>query len=83
MRQKVLQAGASAASLTLSNRSAFVLKVLENLLDPRYQDRNGDLVYNEACRDLQTACTLDLQRMAWKMPDKLMVGEGAKAAEGT
>ena len=52
-----------------------MLKVLEHILmtwpalEPEYR------LYNEAVKDLQAESTVELQRLAFEMPDHLLVRE--------
>jgi exportin-5 len=50
-----------------------MLKVLEHILVtwPTLHPENG--AFNEAIKDLQSESTIELQRLATKMPDRLLV----------
>lgn len=61
------------STTALDKNAGFMLKVLEHILmtwptaQPEYK------VFNEAIKDLQTESLVELQRLASKMPDHLLV----------
>lgn len=50
-----------------------MLKVLENILMSRPVERPEYSVYNDAVKELQSDGMYELQRLASKMPDQLLV----------
>lgn len=73
IRKRILQLLVSFSTRALDSNPVFMLKVLEHILmtwpapHPEYR------LYNDAIRDLQTESMVELQRLASKMPDPLLV----------
>lgn len=61
----------------LDKKADFMLKVLKHILMTRPVERPSCPAYSEAVRELQSDCTHELQRLAIKMPDFLMVRDRA------
>jgi hypothetical protein len=73
IRKRILQLLVSFSTRALDSKPAVMLRVLEHILmtwpalQPEYR------AYNDAIRDLQNESTVELQRLASKMPDPLLV----------
>ena len=59
----------------LESNPSFMLKVLEHILMTWPAPQPEHRVYNDAIKDLQTESMVELQRLASKMPDPLLVRE--------
>lgn len=57
----------------LDSNPAFMLKVLEHILMTWPALQPDHRLFNDAIRDLQTESMVELQRLASKMPDPLLV----------
>lgn len=73
IRKRVLQLLVNFSTRALDSNPAFMLRVLEHILMtwPALQPEHR--LYNDAIRDLQTESMVELQRLASKMPDPLLV----------
>lgn len=57
----------------LDRKPAFMLRVLEHILMTWPAQQPEHRLFNDAIRDLQTESMVELQRLAAKMPDPLLV----------
>jgi exportin-5 len=57
----------------LDKKVGFMLKVLEHILMSRPAEQPEHMAYTEAVKELLTDGTYELQRLASKMPDQLLV----------
>lgn len=73
IRKRILQLLVAFSTSALDSNPGFMLKVLEHILMtwPALQPEHK--VFNDAIRDLQTESMVELQRLASKMPDHLLV----------
>ena len=73
IRKRVLQLLVAFSTMALDANAGFMLRVLEHILMtwPALQPEHK--VFNDAIRDLQTESMVELQRLASKMPDHLLV----------
>jgi len=73
IRKRILQLLVAFSTTALDANAGFMLRVLEYILmtwpalQPEYK------LFNDAIRDLQTESMVELQRLASKMPDHLLV----------
>jgi exportin-5 len=74
IRKRILQLLVTFSTRALDSKPAIMLRVLEHILMtwPALQPEHR--VFNDAIRDLQTESMVELQRLASKMPDPLLVG---------
>ncbi|KAL2268140.1 hypothetical protein VTJ83DRAFT_2986 [Remersonia thermophila] len=72
IRKRILQLLVSFSTRALDSKPAVMLRVLEHILMtwPALQPEHR--LYNDAIRDLQNESTVELQRLASKMPDPLL-----------
>lgn len=80
VRKRILQLLVVFSTTALDKRPSFMLRVLEHILMtwPALQPEHRAL--NDAIKDLQTESMVELQRLASKMPDHLLVRlDGASA----
>lgn len=75
IRKRVLQLLVAFSTTALDNNPNLMLRVLEHILMtwPALQPENR--AYNDAIKDLQAESMVELQRLAAKMPDHLLVSE--------
>ena len=73
IRKRVLQLLVAFSTTALDNNANLMLRVLEHILMtwPALQPENR--AYNDAIKDLQAESMVELQRLAAKMPDHLLV----------
>lgn len=73
IRKRILQLLVTFSTRALDSHPAIMLKVLEHILMtwPALQPEHR--LFNDAIRDLQTESMVELQRLASKMPDPLLV----------
>jgi exportin-5 len=69
----VLQLAVAFSTTALDKKVTFMLKVLEHILMSRPIERQDQSAYNDAVKELQADSTYELQRLAGKMPDQLLV----------
>jgi exportin-5 len=62
------------STTALDRKPHFVLKVLEHILVTWPAPQPEHRPFNDAIKDLQSESMLELQRLAVKMPDHLLVG---------
>jgi exportin-5 len=70
----MLQLAVAFSTSALDKKVGFMLKVLEHILMSRPVDFPEHAAYSDAVKDLQTDGAYELQRLASKMPDQLLVG---------
>jgi exportin-5 len=58
----------------LDKNAGFMLKVLEHILMTWPTPQPEHKLFNDAVKDLQSESMVELQRLASKMPDHLLVG---------
>lgn len=75
IRKRVLQLLVAFSTTALDNNPNLMLRVLEHILMtwPALQPENR--AYNDAIKDLQAESMVELQRLAAKMPDHLLVSD--------
>ena len=75
IRKRVLQLLVAFSTTALDNNPNLMLQVLEHILMtwPALQPENR--AYNDAIKDLQAESMVELQRLAAKMPDHLLVSD--------
>ena len=73
IRKRILQLLVAFSTTALDANASFMLRVLEHILMtwPALQPEHK--LFNDAIRDLQTESMVELQRLASKMPDHLLV----------
>jgi exportin-5 len=73
IRKRILQLLVTFSTRALDSKPAIMLRVLEHILMtwPALQPEHR--LFNDAIRDLQTESMVELQRLASKMPDPLLV----------
>lgn len=73
LRKRVLQLLVAFSTTALDKNAGFMLKVLEYILMtwPSPQPENHKM-FNDAIKDLQSESMVELQRLAFKMPDHLL-----------
>ena len=73
IRKRILQLLVTFSTRALDSNPAIMLRVLEHILMtwPALQPEHR--LFNDAIRDLQTESMVELQRLASKMPDPLLV----------
>ncbi|KAI1181009.1 armadillo-type protein [Nemania sp. FL0916] len=72
IRKRRLQLLVAFSTSALDKNSSFMLKVLEHILLTWPAPQPDYKVYNDAIKDLQGESTVELQRLATKMPDHLL-----------
>lgn len=75
MRKRILQLAVAFSTSALDKKVGYMLKVLEHILMSRPTEHPNYGAYSEAVKELQTESTYELQRLASKMPDQLLVSE--------
>lgn len=73
IRKRILQLVVAFSTTALDKKVSFMLKVLEQLLTSRHVERPEYPAYNDAVKELQADSVYELQRLASKMPDQLLV----------
>jgi len=73
IRKRILQLAVAFSTTALDKKESFMLKVLEQLLTSRHVERLGYSAYSDAVKELQADSVYELQRLASKMPDQLLV----------
>lgn len=72
IRKRILQLLVAFSTTALDRNSGFMLKVLEHILVTWPNPQPEHRLFNEAVKDLQSESMVELQRLASKMPDKLL-----------
>ncbi|POS87754.1 hypothetical protein EPUL_000519 [Erysiphe pulchra] len=73
IRKRFLQSSVILSTSVLDQKIDFMLKVLEQILTNKWSESPEHLKYNEAVKEVQVECLIELQRLALKMPDQLLV----------
>lgn len=73
IRKRVLQLAVVLSTTALDKKSDFLLKVLEHILMSSPEEHPIHNAYNEAVKEFQSDSTYELQRLARRMPDQLLV----------
>lgn len=73
IQQRVIRVASEFSTKALDRKPSFSLKVLEHILNVRLVDLPELPSYSEAVRELQSACTHELQRLAIRYPDYFTV----------
>jgi exportin-5 len=74
IRKRILQLLVAFSTSVLNKNPSFMLKVLEHILVTWPATHPDYKVYTDAIKDLQGESMIELQRLAAKMPDHLLVG---------
>jgi exportin-5 len=74
IRKRVLQLAVAFSTSALDKKVGFMLKVLEHILMSQPVEHPEYTAYSEAVKELQVDGMYELQRLATKMPDQLLVG---------
>jgi len=69
----VLQLLVAFSTTALDKNAGFMLKVLEHILMTWPTPQGDHRPFNDAIKDLQSESMVELQRLASKMPDHLLV----------
>lgn len=62
------------STTALDKKVDFMLKVLQHILMSRHVEQREYPAYSDAVKELQADSMYELQRLAAKMPDQLLVG---------
>jgi exportin-5 len=73
IRKRILQLLVAFSTTALEKNAPFMLKVLEHILMTWPSAQPVHKTYNEAIKELQSESLVELQRLASKMPDHLLV----------
>lgn len=73
IRKRILQLLVAFSTSVLDKNPAFMLKVLEHILVTWPAIHPDYKVYSDAIKDLQAESMVELQRLATRMPDHLLV----------
>ncbi|RKF53840.1 Protein MSN5 [Erysiphe neolycopersici] len=73
IRKRLLQSSVIFSTSALYQKNDFMLKVLEQILTNKVSESPQHHKYTEAVMDMQQASLIELQRLALKMPDQLLV----------
>jgi exportin-5 len=73
IRKRILQLAVAFSTTALDEKVGFMLKVLEHILMSRPVEQPECAAYTEAVKELQADSMYELQRLAGKMPDQLLV----------
>ncbi|KAF8539445.1 armadillo-type protein [Trichophaea hybrida] len=73
IKRRVIQLMVTFSTTALDNRPELMLKILEHILLTRPADYAANHAYTDAVKELMNVCTTEIQRLAMKMPDHLMV----------
>jgi exportin-5 len=73
IRKRILQLAVAFSTTALDKKVTFMLKVLEHILMSRPIEQPDYSAYNDAVKELQVDGMYELQRLASKMPDQLLV----------
>ncbi len=72
IRRRILQLAVQFATSILDRKPAFMLVVLDNILNTRPQEVPEHRAYTDAVKELKTDLTHELSRLGSKMPDQLL-----------
>lgn len=73
IRKRTFQLAVALSTTALDKKVGFMLKALEHILMSRPVERPEYPQYNDAVKELLTDGAHELQRLASKMPDQLLV----------
>ena len=73
IKRRVIQLIVTFSTTALENRPNLMLKILEHILLTRPVEYPANHAYTDAVKELLNICTTEIQRLAMKMPDHLMV----------
>ena len=73
IKRRVIQLMVTFSTTTLDNRPELMLKILEHILLTRPAEYPANHSYTDAVKELMNICTTEIQRLAMKMPDHLML----------
>lgn len=73
IRKRRLQLAVAFSITALDRNAGFMLKVLEHILMTWPNTQPQHRAFNDAIKDLQAESMVELQRLASKMPDHLLV----------
>ena len=73
IKRRVIQLMVTFSTTALDNRPKLMLKILEHILLTRPAECGTNHAYADAVKELMNVCTTEIQRLAMKMPDHLMV----------
>ncbi len=73
IRKRIPQLLVAFSTTVLDKNTGFMLKVLEHILMTWPAPQPEHKLFNDAIKDLQTESVVELQRLASKMPDHLIV----------
>lgn len=73
IRKRILQLLVAFSTSALDKNANFMLKVLEHILMTWPAPQPEHKLFNDAVKDLQSESMVELQRLASKMPDHLLV----------
>lgn len=73
MKGRVIQLAVGFATGPLKRNAQFALRVFEYTLETRCPDDPAYEIYSEAVKDLHSGCLHQLQRLAMRFPDSLIV----------
>jgi exportin-5 len=73
IKRRVIQLMVTFSTSALDNRPELMFKILEHILLTRPAEYPANHAYTDALKELMNICTTEVQRLAMKMPDHLMV----------
>ncbi|KAA8913607.1 armadillo-type protein [Sphaerosporella brunnea] len=73
IKRRIIQLMVTFSTMALDNRPDLMLKILEHILLTRPTEFPANHAYTDALKELMNICTNEIQRLAMKMPDHLMV----------
>ncbi|KAI5814832.1 armadillo-type protein [Pyronema omphalodes] len=73
IKRRVIQLMVTFSTTALENRADLMFKILEHILLTRPPEYPQNPAYMDALKELTNVCTTEIQRLAMKMPDHLMV----------
>ena len=73
IRKRVLQSAVAFSTTALDKNVGFMLKVLEHILMSKPAEHPESSAYTDAVKELHSDGTHELQRLAIKMPNQLLV----------
>ena len=74
IKERVIQLACEFATGPLKRKSQFAFKVFEHILETSCYDEPNYNAYSDAVKELQGFCFHQLQRLAIRFPDQLIVG---------
>lgn len=75
IKQRVIQLAVGFAIGPLKRNAQFALKIFDYILDTRCSAHPACLAYTDAVKDLQAVSLHQLQRLAMRFPDYLVVSK--------